>query len=187
MVPCRRRRGVGRSVMPGRAGRWDGSLTRRPARRPSGVAVWGFCKSLYQTIFDNPINQEYWECWIAADGKLAARVSNKTGGGDIRYSLDTLRGPNNWYHIAFVWDLGMGQIQLYVDGVRRVTGMLTDGGWVDPNPTLNLAGGHSKNVKGTGVWDEVYVYDRALTDDEIAALTVIPPEPPPRGTVITLR
>jgi hypothetical protein len=32
--------------MPGRAGRWDGSLTRRPARRPSGVAVWGFCKSL---------------------------------------------------------------------------------------------------------------------------------------------
>jgi len=46
MVPCRRRRGVGRSVMPGRAGRWDGSLTRRPARRPSGVAVWGVCKSL---------------------------------------------------------------------------------------------------------------------------------------------
>ncbi|MGI6391931.1 MAG: hypothetical protein ACOX7Q_17370, partial [Kiritimatiellia bacterium] len=37
---------MGRSVMPGRAGRWDGSLTRRPARRPSGVAVWGFCKSL---------------------------------------------------------------------------------------------------------------------------------------------
>jgi len=33
--------------MPGRAGRWDGSLTRRPARRPSGVAVWGFCKSLF--------------------------------------------------------------------------------------------------------------------------------------------
>jgi hypothetical protein len=32
--------------MPGRAGRWDGSLTRRPARRPSGVAVWGVCKSL---------------------------------------------------------------------------------------------------------------------------------------------
>jgi hypothetical protein len=34
--------------MPGRAGRWDGSLTRRPARRPSGVAVWGFCKSLFR-------------------------------------------------------------------------------------------------------------------------------------------
>ena len=38
--------------MPGRAGRWDGSLTRRPARRPSGVAVWGFCKSLVQLIKD---------------------------------------------------------------------------------------------------------------------------------------
>jgi len=38
--------------MPGRAGRWDGSLTRRPARRPSGVAVWGFCKSLHVEFLD---------------------------------------------------------------------------------------------------------------------------------------
>jgi hypothetical protein len=154
------------------------------------IALWYYARGPwynYQTIFDNLVNQEYWECWIAADGKLAARVSNKTGGGDIRYSLDNLRGPNNWYHVAFVWDLGMGQTQLYVDGVRRVTGTLTDSGWIDPDPTLNLAGGHKSNVKGTGIWDEVRVYDRALTDAEIAALAVVPPEPPPRGTVITLR
>jgi hypothetical protein len=154
------------------------------------IALWYYARGPwynYQTIFDNPINQEYWECWIAADGKLAARVSNKTGGGDIRYSLDNLRGPNNWYHVAFVWDLGMGQTQLYVDGVRRVIGTLTDGGWVDPDPTLNLAGGHKGNIKGNGIWDEVRVYDRALSDEEVAALTVIPPAPPPGGTVFTLR
>ncbi|MDD3585054.1 MAG: hypothetical protein PHG74_13660, partial [Kiritimatiellae bacterium] len=154
------------------------------------IALWYYARPWYndQTVFDNLVNSEYWECWIYDTGVLTFRVKNdKSIGGDVRYDLDNLRGPNNWYHVAFVWDLGMGQIQLYVDGVRRVIGTLTDGGWVDPNPMLNLAGGHQGNSKGNGIWDEVRVYDRALTDAEIAALAVVPPAPPPGGTVFTLR
>jgi len=159
------------------------------------IALWYYARGPwynYQTIFDNLVFQEFWECWIYHDGVLTSRISNKNdgvagSGGDVRFDLDNLRGPNSWYHIAFVWDLGMGQTWLYIDGVCRATGRLTGHGWIDPDPTLNLAGGHKSNVKGTGIWDEVYVYDRALTDDEIAALTVIPPELPPGGTVLTLR
>ncbi|HQA39431.1 MAG TPA: LamG domain-containing protein, partial [Kiritimatiellia bacterium] len=153
------------------------------------IALWYYARGPwynYQTVFDNPGNREYWECWIYSDGRLASRVSNKSGGGDVRYDLDDLRGPDSWYHIAFVWDLGLGQTKLYVDGVPRATGALTAGGWVDPDPTLNLAGGNAGNSKGNGIWDEVRVYDRALSDEEVAALTVIPPAPPPRGTLLTL-
>ena len=153
------------------------------------VALWYYARPWYnyQAVFDNYVNSEYWECWIYGDGRLASRVSNKTGGGFVQYNLDNLRGPDNWYHIAFVWDLGMGKTWLYVDGVVRQTSTLLESGWIDPDPTLNLAGGHKGNSKGNGIWDEVRVYDRALTDDEIAALTVVPPEPPPRGSVFTLR
>jgi len=153
------------------------------------IALWYYARLWYnyQAVFDNYVNSEYWECWIYGDGRLASRVSNKTGGGFVQYDLDNLRGPDNWYHIAFVWDLGMGKTWLYIDGVVRQTSTLLESGWVDPDPTLNLAGGHAGNSKGNGIWDEVRVYDRALTDGEIAALTVVPPEPPPRGTVITLR
>jgi len=152
------------------------------------IALWYYARPWYnyQTVFDNLVNREYWECWIYSDGRLASRVSNKSGGGDVRYDLDDLRGPDSWYHIAFVWDLGLGQTKLYVDGVPRATGALTAGGWVDPDPTLNLAGGNAGNSKGNGIWDEVRVYDRALSDEEVAALTVIPPAPPPRGTLLTL-
>ncbi|MDD4442552.1 MAG: LamG domain-containing protein [Kiritimatiellae bacterium] len=152
------------------------------------IALWYYARPWYnyQTVFDNQVFEEYWECWIYNDGRLASRVSNKSGGGDVRYDLDNLRGPDSWYHIAFVWDLGLGQTRLYVDGVLRSTAALTAGGWVDPDPTLNLAGGNAGNSKGNGIWDEVRVYDRALTDEEIAALTVIPPLPPPRGTLFTL-
>lgn len=153
------------------------------------IALWYYAHGPwynFQTVFDNQVFEEYWECWIYNDGRLASRVSNKSGGGDVRYDLDDLRGPDSWYHIAFVWDLGLGQTRLYIDGVLRSTATLTTGGWVDPDPTLNLAGGHLKNSKGNGIWDEVRVYDRALTDEEIPALTVIPPMPPPRGTLFTL-
>jgi len=153
------------------------------------IALWYYARPWYnhQTLFDNPVYQQYWECWIYGDGRLASRVSDKVGGGDVRYDLNDLRGPDNWYHIAFVWDLAMGKTWLYVDGVVRQTSTLLESDWVDPDPTLNLAGGHKGSSKGNGIWDEVRVYDRALTDDEIAALTVVPPEPPPRGSVFTLR
>ena len=152
------------------------------------IALWYYARGPwynYQTVFDNLVDQEYWECWIDVTGTLKSRVSNQADGGFVAYDLDNLRGPNQWYHIAFTWDRGVGQTRLYVDGFSRASATLGTG-WRDPNPTLNLAGGHASNSKGNGVWDEVRVYDRILSDDEIIALTVIPPTPPPRGTLLTL-
>ncbi len=151
------------------------------------IALWYYARGPwynYQTVFDNTVFQEHWESWIYSDGRLACRVSNLADGGMVVYDLDNLRGPNNWYHIAYVWDRAARQTRLYVDGVLRQSVALTDAGWVNPNSTLNLAGGHAGNTKGNGIWDEVRVYDRALTAEEIAELTVIPPPPPPSGTII---
>jgi len=153
------------------------------------IALWYYARGPwynYQTVIDNPIYQEYWESWIYSDGRLAFRVSNLIGGGLVVYDLDNLRGPDNWYHIAYVWDRAAQQTKLYVDGVLRATATLSEAGWVDPSSTLYLAGGHPSNSKGNGIWDEVRVYDRALAAEEIVALTVIPPPPPPSGTLIKL-
>lgn len=154
------------------------------------IALWYYARGPwynYQTVLDNPVYQEYWESWIYNDGRLAFRVSNLSGGGTVIYDLDNLDGPDNWYHIAYVWDREAQQTRLYVDGVQRASATLSPTGWVNPSPTLYLAGGHSGNSKGNGVWDDVRVYDRALTADEIAELMVIPPPPPPVGTVMLLQ
>ena len=153
------------------------------------IALWYYARGPWynwQTVLDNPVFQEYWESWVDTYGYLKFRVSNKTDGGIVQYDLDGLRGSNTWYHIAYVWDRAAQQTLLYVDGVLRATGMLSDTGWVDPASTLYLAGGHPNNTKGNGVWDEVRVYDRALTVKEITELMVIPPPPPPRGTMVML-
>lgn len=150
------------------------------------IAMWYYARGPwynYQTVIDNPANENYWESWIYNDGRLAFRISGLTGGGTAIYDLDNLRGSNSWYHIAYVWDRAAQQARLYVDGVQRATAALTDTGWVAPAATLNLAGGNTGNTRGNGIWDEVRVYDRALTDDEILALTVVPPGPPSKATL----
>jgi len=151
------------------------------------IALWYYARPWYdyQTLFDNAVHADYWECWINTSGQLGVRVTSKTGGGDRRYDLDNLRGPNNWYHIAYVWDFGIGEALLYVDGVLRGTAVTHSSAWVDPDPTLCLSG--TRNTQGNGIWDEVRVYDRVLMAEEVAALAVVPPAPPPTGTLISVR
>jgi hypothetical protein len=153
------------------------------------LALWYYARGPWynwQTVLDNPVYQEYWESWVDSNGYLKFRVSNKADGGLVQVDLDGLKGSNTWYHIAYVWDREAQQTRLYVDGVLRASATLSPAGWVNPDPTLNLAGGHPSNTKGNGIWDEMRVYDRALSAAEIGELMVIPPPPPPRGTLITL-
>jgi hypothetical protein len=152
------------------------------------IALWYYARGPwynYQTVLDNLVHADYWESWIYNDGRLAFRVSGLSGGGTVIYDkLDNLGGPDNWYHLAYVWDRAAQQTRLYVNGVQRGSATLTDAGWVAPDPTLCLAG--VRNTKGNGIWDEVRVYDRALTAEELAELMVIPPPPPSRGTLIAV-
>lgn len=150
------------------------------------IALWYYARGPwynYQTVLDNAVNSEYWEGWIYNTGLLRIRVSNLSGGGAVSCDLNALRGSNAWYHIAFTWDRAAAETKLYVDGVLRSTAALTDAGWAAPSPTLFLAGGNPGNTKGNGVWDEVRVYDRALTGDEIPALMALPPS---TGTLLSV-
>jgi len=154
------------------------------------IATWFYARGPwynFQPLFDNAIHDEYWESWLYSDGRLAFRVSNLSGGGMTTYNLDNLRGPDNWYHIAWTWDRAAGETKLYVDGILRTTASLTNAGWVDPHPTLRIGSVRPANRAANGIWDEVRLYDRALTEAEIQDLMIIPPPPPPRNTVIIVR
>ena len=154
------------------------------------IALWFYARSPwynYQPLFDNTVDREYWESWIYNDGRLAFRVSNLSGGGATVYDLNNLRGPDNWYHIAWTWNRAAQETKLYVDGVLRATGTLTETGWVDPHPTLRIGSIHPENQAANGIWDEVRLYDCVLTEAEIQDLMIIPPPPPPKTTVILVK
>ncbi len=127
----------------------------------------------YETIFDNSVNANHWEFWIDQTGSARFRVNS--AGPTVAYDLDNLEGPDNWYHMAVTWERlenpDQVEVQLYVDGIMRQSGI---GTWIDPGE-LFLGGGNPGNTYGRGVWDDVRIYERALSGYEIVALMV--PEP----------
>lgn len=154
------------------------------------IALWYYARGPWynhQTIFDNLAGANHWESWIYNDGRITFRASELPGAGLITYSLNNLNESNSWYHIAYTWNLAEGQTRLFVNGEQRGTAAFPEWSWVAPNSTLFLAGGHTSNSKGNGIWDEVRVYDRELTKQEIEVLMVIPPDPPWTGTMIRVR
>lgn len=149
------------------------------------IALWYYAKGPwynYQSIFDNSLNGDYWEMWIDSAGLLRARI-HYTEPDYVTYDLDNLDGPNNWYHIAFSWDRAAAETKLFVNGVERDSDTI-DNAWVIAGRYLYIAGGHTNNANTEGKWDELHVYNRALTESEVSVLAEYPP---PRGTLILVK
>jgi hypothetical protein len=86
---------------------------------------------------------------------------------------DAIWGPaletGRWYNIA-VTSVGNDSIKLYVDGVKVATGVLSFN--TPPGSQIVIGKGNSpyNPLQFIGKIDEVAVYDRALSDDEIKSL-----------------
>lgn len=79
-----------------------------------------------------------------------------------------------WHHVGLVWDLFNGTRILYVDGIEVAKDMMHEGGllmWEDGG--INI-GFQASILHRPGYWsgliDDVRIYDRALSAEEIAAL-----------------
>ncbi len=140
------------------------------------IAFWYKVKNLYQyvTLFDNSVQQDDWEMWIYDRGEARFRIE---GGGEVSANLHALSSDGDargdWFHIAVTWKrLSATQVEnsLYVNG-RLIQSRV--GPWVDPGSTFYLGGGNDGNTYADGMWDDVRLYERALTAGEIGLLASI--------------
>lgn len=118
----------------------------------------------------------YWDC----DG-LAWELTNTTGSAIYSYGfVQPAPFPTNgsWHHIALVYDATVPSATLYWDGVA----IYTESGPINV-PTSLFNNGEPLTVNGLpyapgagapGKIDEVRVYSRALTAEEIASIALGP-------------
>jgi hypothetical protein len=90
---------------------------------------------------------------------------------DIEFDPTDVIKAGEWYHIAATWKFGGGSAFLYINGEQAATSANVLGAFpaLDPNPRFGLEGipyVASKNG-AAGVMDEIAIYDRQLTVDEI--------------------
>ncbi len=95
----------------------------------------------------------------------------------VSHFMDEFPGPDEWIHIALSWDETVG-IRLYINGElveeSTVTGKVYDSGLDQFGPHSRLISPYqvqsAYNRQRGGDLDELRIYDRMLSDDNISAL-----------------
>ena len=144
----------------------------------------------YNSVWNNSCNADDWEMWIYSDGRLRGRVDG--GQGDITFDIngsdtdpdDDYATVDDWLQITYTWkkptDTEPGYATMYVDGqLVNIDLIDTLAKWIVPGDEFYLGGSHG-NTFGTGVFDEVMIFDQYLTSAQaakLAGITEAVPEP----------
>jgi hypothetical protein len=148
--------------IPHALGLTPASVTVEAWIKPDRVNKWMriFCSQLsYQLNLSNR-------------GEIASLIRPTLRGGESYLSL---RGGNvpvgEWSHVACTYDAPSGQWRLYVDGVQVRSDDLEDNNPLLPNTEdLRIGAIYSDAHYFDGLIDEVVLYDRALSPQEIQDL-----------------
>lgn len=105
--------------------------------------------------------------------RISGYSFNLTGGLGSGSSFQHALSVGDWIHICVVYDFPNNTIKIYRDGQHRNTGYFTD---YDVTPQKGDAplriGTRDFGSYFQGVLDDLRIYDRALTDEEVYTLSL---------------
>jgi hypothetical protein len=114
----------------------------------------------------NPIQRPHLTFSFLGNGKMALSVSvNGEAYNDTQTTSDSWMGLT-WYHIAITFD-GV-DFKVYLEG--QLDGTATHTGTLDPTSNLYIGRHRDPAHSWDGVMDDVRIYDRALSAEEVWAL-----------------
>ncbi len=171
--------GTGIDVVADDSFNWafDGSFSIEYWMRRGGDAFSNPIAEVAVGRDDGAVSDMQWWTGLWADGKAAfvliatdGQGTGSTGTGEFLEGNDDLT-DGIWHHIAVVRDSGNNANRLYVDGELNDTAIIAyNNGEGFESATANLNIGWLDLLAGfhfTGTLDEVAIYGRVLTADEI--------------------
>ena len=103
--------------------------------------------------------------------------------GNVHYMVDHYKGPvykaigtistNSWYHVTGVLDKSTNNLNMFVNGFQTGSTSISGLGTINPSNPLWIGryhrGSRSRYEYFNGIIDEIRIYNRALTAEEIKA------------------
>ncbi|HBO44067.1 MAG TPA: hypothetical protein DD670_09065 [Planctomycetaceae bacterium] len=154
----------------------DGHFVSTPYVMTENGSISFWCKPNvnffdHMGIFDNSVDGNDWEMWIRGTGVMQWRIEDAIA----QTSLNEIGGTGEWYHVTATWEKTLGAakaaVNLYINGEFVMGG---DGKLIAPGSHFYLGGGNNGNEYAVASFDELRIYDVALTPDQVAAVYAIP-------------
>ncbi|MCX7424459.1 MAG: dockerin type I domain-containing protein [Planctomycetia bacterium] len=143
----------------------------------------------FQTLWDNSGapgefagGKDNWECWMGTwDNALCARGADGEDGrwddgvnSHVEYSLANYTPfLDTWFHVTVTWAKNGSTM----DMKEYINGVLVDDApaqlWQPPGDEFYLGGGNDGNTFGVGIFDELGIWSRQLTDAEVMEVYTI--------------
>jgi hypothetical protein len=93
-------------------------------------------------------------------------------GNNGNYFTSSNFSCNTWYHAAVTYNNSTGEAQLYVNGMFVQSTSFPAGGLANSSSPLAIGKDGNASDKFSGIVDEVRIYNRVLSPDEIQALSL---------------
>jgi len=123
-----------------------------------------------QRIFADDVVNDGYALSLNDAGPGQLRFFNRDG-SPVSLDTDPIIEEGNWYHVVAVYDADGGTRTIYVDGVEEAS--MSGDPSLATTGTASIGGepeASSEDKYFDGVIDEVRVYDRPLSEDEVEAL-----------------
>ena len=140
---------------------------------PFTMAGWGKSdiNNALQTIIgmaDKDTTNQYSALWMGAIGDLTKVSARNILGGGVRDAISTIDfSINTWHHLCGVWTAT--SVAVYLDGGSKGTDNVTGFPALE-NITVGRMGDNSPAQYMSGKIDLPMIWNRALSDDEVAWL-----------------
>jgi len=136
------------------------------------VALWCYTPGPwynYNSIFDNSVDANHYECWIDENGWISFRPAGNTWRQSASFNLGNT--SNRWHHIVGTWDAVSSNMVLYVDGVERGRAVNTNGvAWPVPGSLFYLGGGQAANTNALNFTSDVQIFETPLSSNRVAEI-----------------
>ena len=142
---------------------------------PDGtVAMWIYQNNsggVQRFLSDRSGSSNYLSLFVNTANEIGATMVN---GAFVDIGQTMALTPNQWYHVAYTW--GAGGMKLYINGILHDSDPSTQV-W-NANSDMLIGNSQAFSTQGwQGKIDDVRLYSRALTAEEIEDLVEAPSEP----------
>ena len=136
------------------------------------VALWCYTPGPwynYNSIFDNSVDANHYECWVDSNGWLSFRPAGNAWKQAANFNLGNT--SNRWHHIVGTWDAVSSNMVLYVDGVERGRAVNTNGvAWPVPGSLFYLGGGQAANTNALNFTSDAQIFETPLSSNRVAEI-----------------